>query len=52
MNFLGIAPNILYKEFITNRKLKQKIELSEKIDELSPEKVEALLKIVEVFKEL
>ena len=27
MNFLGIAPNVLYKEFITNPELKQKIEI-------------------------
>lgn len=52
MNFLGITPNILYKEFITNKELKQKIELSEKIEDLSAEKVEALIKIVDVFKEL
>ena len=32
MNFLGIAPNVLYKDFITNPELKQKIEISEKID--------------------
>ena len=52
MNFLGITPNILYKDFITNKEVKQKIELSEKIENLSPEKIEALLKIVDVFKEL
>lgn len=52
MNFLGITPNILYKDFITNKEVKQKIELSERIEDLSPEKIDALLKIVDVFKGL
>ena len=52
MNFLGITPNILYKDFITNKEVKQKIELSEKIECLSSDKIEALLKIVDVFRTL
>lgn len=52
MNFLGITPNILYKDFITNKDVKQKIEISERIEDLSPEKIDALLKIVDVFKGL
>lgn len=52
MNFLGIAPNILYKDFITNPELKRKIEISEKIDELPNDKIEALFKIIDVLKSL
>ena len=52
MNFLGITPNILYKDFITNKEVKEKIELSEKIESLSSDKIEALLKIVDVFRTL
>ncbi len=52
MNSLGITPNILYKKFITNIDLKQKIEISEKISELDPNKIEALFKIVETLKSL
>ena len=52
MNFLGITPNILYKDFITNKEVKEKIELSEKIENLSSDKIEALLKIVDVFRTL
>lgn len=52
MNFLGITPNILYKEFITNTELKQKLEISEKIDELPNDKIEALFKIIDVLKNL
>lgn len=52
MNFLGITPNVLYKDFITNPELKQKISISEKIDELSNDKIQALNKIIDVLKEL
>ena len=52
MNFLGITPNVLYKDFITNPELKQKIEISEKIDELSNDKIDALFKIIDVLNNL
>ena len=52
MNFLGITPNILYKEFITNPELKKKIEISEKIEQLPNDKIEAIYKIIDVLKEL
>lgn len=52
MNFLGITPNVLYKDFITNPELKQKIEISEKIDELPNDKIQALYKIIDVLKDL
>ena len=52
MNFLGIAPNVLYKEFITNPELKQKIEISEKIEELPSDKIQALYKIIDVLKDI
>lgn len=52
MNFLGIEPNVLYRDFITNTDLKKKIEISEKIDELSNDKIDALFKIIDVLKDL
>lgn len=52
MNFLGITPNILYKEFITNPELKQKIKISEKIEELPNDKIEAVFKIIDILKVL
>lgn len=52
MNFLGITPNTLYKEFITNPDLKRKVEIDEKINELEPNKIEALFQIVEALKNL
>lgn len=52
MNFLCITPNILYKDFITNPELKQKIQISEKIEKLSNNKIDALFKIIDVLNEL
>lgn len=52
MNFLGITPNVLYKDFISNPELKQKIEISEKIDELPNDKIQALFKIIDILKNL
>ena len=52
MNFLCIEPNVLYRDFITNTDLKKKIEISEKIDELSNDKIDALFKIIDVLKDL
>lgn len=52
MNFLGITPNMLYKQFITNPDLKQRVAIDEKISELDSHKIDALFKIIEVLKEL
>ena len=52
MNTLGITPNILYKEFITNPEIKSKIEISEKIEELDADKIQALYIIIEAIKNL
>ena len=52
MNTLGITPNILYKKFITNPEIKNKIEISEKIEELDADKIRALCIIVEAIKNL
>lgn len=52
MNTLGITPNILYKDFITNPKIKSKIEISEKIEDLDDDKIQALYIIIEAIKNL
>lgn len=52
MNFLCITPNILYKNFITNPDLKKKIAISEKLEELSSDKIDAVFKIIDVLKNL
>lgn len=52
MNLLGITPNSLYKDFITNSELQKQIELSEKITTLAPDKIEALIKIIDILNTL
>ena len=49
MNFLEITPNELYKNFITNPSIKMKIEIDEKISELSDYKLEELFKILNIL---
>ena len=52
MNFLGITPNVLYKDFIINPELKQKMGISEKIDELPNDKIQVLYKMIDVLKDV
>lgn len=52
MNILGISPNFMYKEFINNPRVKKEIEVSEKISELSTEKLEIILEMAKMLKDL
>lgn len=52
MNILGISPNTIYKEFITNEKIKHQVEFSEKINDLSEEKLAFLNSIIDLLKNL
>lgn len=52
MNILGITPNIIFKEFISNDKIKTQVELSEKISDLSEEKIAFLNSIADLLKNL
>ena len=52
MNILGITPNTIYSEFINNKSIKQKIELSKKIETLSEEKQTFIYSIVDLLKDL
>lgn len=52
MNSLGITPNTIYKDFIYNEKVKKQIELSEKLNSLSEEKLIFLSTIIELLKDL
>lgn len=52
INILGIIPNTLYKEFLTNKEIKQNIELSEKINSLSEEKKLFISSIIDLLKDL
>ena len=52
INILGITPNTLYKEFLTNKEVKQNIELSEKINSLPEEKKLFVSSIIDLLNEL
>jgi len=52
MNILGISPNTIYKEFINHPRVKTEIEVSEKLSELSPEKLEVILEMINLIKNL
>ena len=39
MNILGITPNTIYKEFMTNKEIIKQINISEKLNQLSEEKL-------------
>lgn len=52
MNILGISPNTIYKDFITNPKVKKEIEVSESISDLSFEKLEIILEMAKMLRDL
>lgn len=52
INTLDIEPNVLYQNFINSPRLKKKIELANKISDLSIEKIDSLIKIVDIIKNL
>lgn len=49
MDILGITPNLLYQEFITNPETKKNIELSDKINSLSDEKKKFISSIIDLL---
>ena len=52
MNILGISPNTMYKEFINNPRIKTEIEISERINGLSEDKLNVILEMINLLKEL
>lgn len=50
MNILGIEPNLLYGDLINNKSIQKHIELSEKLQYLSPEKVDFIMKMIHEMK--
>ena len=52
INILGITPNTLYQEFLTNKEIKQNVEISEKINSLSEEKELLVSSIIDLIKDL
>ena len=52
MNLLGIQPNTIYKDFITNSALKEDVELCEKVNSLSDWQKELISKIIDSLNDL
>ena len=52
VNILGISPNIMYKNFITNPKVEKEIKLSEIVSNLPDEKVDVVLELAKMLKNL
>lgn len=52
MDTLGIEPNLLYYDFIHNESIKKHLELSEKLQYLSPEKIDFIIKMIREIKEI
>ena len=49
MNILGITPNTLYLDFLTNKEIKKDIMLSKKINSLSDEKKKFVSSIIDLL---
>ena len=52
MNLLGIQPNTIYKDFITNSALKEDVELCEKVNSLSDWQKDLISKIIDSLNDL
>lgn len=52
MNTLGITPNTIYKDFIHHETIKNQIEISEKLSDLSGDKLIFISKIIDLLKDL
>ncbi len=52
MNILGISPNVIFEKLIENDTLKRQIELSKKINELPKDKIDFIVSIVDLIKNL
>ena len=50
MNILSISPNMLYKDFITNPKLKAEMEICGSLHELSEKNISLVLGIINLLK--
>ena len=52
VNILGISPNLIYKDFVTNPQVKKEIEVSEALAGLSLEKLDMILQLAKMLKDL
>ena len=52
MNILGMVPNVVFKDLITNEVAKQQIEISEKISKLPADKLEFINSMLDALNKL
>ncbi len=52
MNILGISPNVIFEKLIVNKSLKSQIELSKKASELSNEKIDFIVSVMDLLKNI
>jgi putative uncharacterized protein (fragment) len=52
MNILGISPNVIFEKLIVNESLKSQIELSKKASELSNEKIDFIVSVMDLLKNI
>lgn len=52
MNILCISPNVIFDKLITNEDLKLQMELSEKASELSDDKMNFVISVIDLLKNL
>lgn len=52
IDFLGITPNTLYQQFLTNENLKKQLEISKEINKLPENKLNFLIDFIEILKKL
>lgn len=52
INILSISPNVIFERLITNDDLKLQLELSQKASNLSDDKIEFIMSVIDLLKNL
>lgn len=52
IDYLGITPNRLYADLLTNEKIKKQIQISKDINELPENKINFLIEFIELLKNM
>lgn len=50
MNILGISPNVIFEKLIDNENLKSQMQLSKKASELSNDKIDFIISVIDLLK--
>lgn len=52
MNILGISPNVIFDKLIVNENLRSQLQLSKKASELSNDKIEFIISIIDLLENI